>query len=282
MGAIKFYLLTGGIMIKIKHVLAFVILTTTSAVHAATKIPLQNLDKSDYEGVVSDFSANFTHTSVSGASSLGKLFGFEIGVLGGVAKTSTINRLAKEVDPSITVDKLPHAALLGIVSIPFGLTAEANVIPKVGGDEFKYSHMSTGIKWTLTDSILTLPFSLALKGHVAKSAVDFRQTISSVDTRFKYASTVSGATLMLSKDLLIFEPYIGVGLVQSEGKMDVTGSSSVFSDPNLQSAQSATAKKSGSLFVVGTEVKLLVFKAGIEYTKLFDTTRMTAKATIYF
>lgn len=283
MRTIKFCKFSGGIVTNIKQILVLVMaVTSTSVAKAATEIPLQNLDKKDFESIVSDFSANFTHTSVSGASALGKLFGVEVGVLAGATNSPNVDRLAKEVNPSIKVDKLPNAALLGSVSIPFGLTAEVNLTPKIGGDEFKYSHLSTGVKWTLTDSLFTLPLSVALKGHVAKSLIEFRQNISSVDTHFKYDSMVSGATLMLSKDLFIFEPYLGVGVVQSEGKMDVSGSSSVFSDPALQAAQSAKAKKSGSLLIVGAEIKLLVFKLGAEYTKLFDTGRATAKATFYF
>lgn len=247
---------------------------------AAVDIPLQNIDETDFKNIVKDFSANFTHTSVSGASTLGKLFGVELGLIGGMTNTKDLDRLAKEADSNAKADKIPHAAILGVVTVPLGLTGEVGLIPKMGSDRFKYSQVSAALKWTPTESLLELPLSLALKAHIAKNGVEFAETINDVNTQFDYDSTVTGLTLLASKDFVIIEPYVGLGLLSGKGKLDATGSA-VF-DPSLTTAQSASASESSTLFLVGAEVKLLIFKAGLEYSNLFDTSRYTGKLAFFF
>src|SRR5690349_1218706 len=97
----------------------------------------QNLSDEDFKNVVKDMSANFTHTSVSGAAPLGDIWGFEIGLVGGVTKTPELNKFAKEVDPSTSLEQIPHAEILGVVSVPLAITGEIGIVPKVGSDEFK-------------------------------------------------------------------------------------------------------------------------------------------------
>lgn len=72
-------------------------------------VTFQNLSEQDFKKVVRDLSANFVHTSVSGASPLGDIFGFEVGIVGGVTNTTELNRYSQEVDPSSKVARLPHA-----------------------------------------------------------------------------------------------------------------------------------------------------------------------------
>jgi hypothetical protein len=164
--------------------------------------------------------------------------------------------------------------------VPFGITAEVGMIPKVGSDKFKYSQFSVAAKWTLTDGLIELPLSLAIKGHIAKNSLEFAERIQDVDTRFDYDSTVTGLTFLISKDFMIIEPYAGFGLLNGRGQLDASGAA-VF-DPSLTSGQSTSSTQSGTMFLVGAEVKLLVFKAGLEYSNLFDTSRYTGKIAFYF
>ena len=52
--------------------------TTFSGRAFAQNLSFQNLSDEDFKKVVKDLSANFMHTSVSGASPLGDVFGFEL------------------------------------------------------------------------------------------------------------------------------------------------------------------------------------------------------------
>lgn len=249
----------------------------------AQNLSFQQLDASDLEKVVADFSATFNHTSVSGASSLGNIFGFEVGLVAGIAKTPNINDFAQEAGSTEKVDKLPHGELLGVLTVPAGITVEAGLIPKVGKDDFKFSTFSAAVKWTPTDVFLDWPLSVAIKGHVTKTAVAFKQTISNVDTDFDYKNTITGLTLLASKNFVLVEPYIGVSLLKATGDLSFSGSPAqpVF-DPSYSTSNSASASKSSTGVMVGAELKLVFFKLGAEYTNAFGTSRYTGKASFYF
>lgn len=245
-------------------------------------IPLQNIDRAEFSKIVSDFSANAQHTSVSGASSLGEIFGFELGLVAGVTNTPEINKVAKSADPNANVSRLPHAELIGSLSVPAGVTVDFGFIPKVGSKEFKFNSYALGAKWTFSDLLSELPVSLALKGQFAKSQLQFNSVIQSVDTDFKYDNAITSFLFLVSKDLGLFEPYAGIGTASTTGKMVVNGSSQVFSDPEYSASQSASASKSSTVLMLGSEVKLGFVKLGLEYARLYSTNGFTGKLAFYF
>ena len=238
----------------------------------------QNLSDQDFKKVVQDMSANFVHTSVSGASPLGDIFGFELGLVGGQTSTPELDRYAKEVDPSVSANNVPHAEIIGIITVPFAITAEIGLIPKVGQDDFKFSAYHLAAKWTPSELFFDLPVSTALKVQYSQVNVDIKDTINNIPTTFGYESSILGVSAIVSKNLAIFEPYLGFGYMMADGKMDVTGSPTVFSGARM----SASSEPASSMFMVGTEVKLLVVKLGVEYMNVFDTSRFTGKVSFYF
>lgn len=247
----------------------------------AQSIPLQGLDKDEFGRLVGDFSAVTAHSSVSGASPLGSIFGFEVGVVGGVANTPEVNKLVHDADPNAAaVNRLPNATALGVLTVPLGITVEAGLLPKIGSNDFKFGNFSLAAKWTFSE-LLELPLNLAVKAQFTKTQLEFKSTTSGVDTKFNFDNTITGLTLLASKDLGLIEPYAGLGILNADGKLSVTGSSTVF-DPSLTQSQSATAKKSGTTFLAGVELKLLVVKFGVEYASLFKTSRYLGKVSFYF
>ncbi len=238
----------------------------------------QNLSDEDFKKVVQDLSANFTHTSVSGASALGDIWGFELGLVGGTTKTPELNKFAKEVEPSADLDQVPHGEIIGMLSIPFALTGEVGFIPKVGSDEFKFNSIHGALKWTPSELFFDWPVSLAAKVQYSKVNATFKDTINTIPTTFDYDQSILGGSVIVSKNFAIVEPYAGFGYLQADGKMNVTGSPTVFSGART----SASSKPSSSMFMVGTEVKLLVVKLGVEYMNAFDTSRFTGKVSFYF
>src|SRR3954465_12082779 len=128
---------------------------------AAANIPLQNVTEDDLKSVVGDLSTNFLHTSVSGAGTLGHLFGFEVGLVAGQTATPHINTVAHKADPSVDAGKVPNAALLGVLTVPLGITGEVMLLPKSGGDDFKVRTLGLAAKWTITELFFSdLPLSL--------------------------------------------------------------------------------------------------------------------------
>jgi hypothetical protein len=245
-------------------------------------LKFQNIDQSDMKKIVNDFSAIFNHSSVSGASSLGTIFGFEVGVMGGITNTKRIDELADEGSgQNQNADQIPHGEIIGALTVPAGITVEGGFLPKLGGDKFKFQTMSLGVKWTPTDVFLDWPVSVAIKAHMTKSQAEFKQTISGVDTNFDYDNNITAFTLLVSKNFVLVEPYAGLSFLSAKGEMDVSGSP-VF-DPSLGTGTtSASASTTSTGFMVGAEVKLLIFKFGAEYANLFGTSRYSGKLAFYF
>jgi hypothetical protein len=245
----------------------------------ATTVPLENLDQGAFKKVIGNFSANFNHTSVSGAESLGTIFGFEVGLVGGVTNSPDLQSLAIAADSSAKADRLPHGEILGVLTVPAGLTVEAGWLPKVGSRDFQYRTFSAALKWTPTDTLLDWPFNFALKGHVTATSLKFNAAVAGTPTDFDYDGSILGLTALVSENFGIVEPYFGLGVLRAKGTLDA-GSSAAF-DHGYATA-SATEKISSGELLLGAEVKLIVVKLGFEYARLFDAGQYNAKLSFYF
>jgi hypothetical protein len=234
----------------------------------------------DFKKLVGDFSANSLHTSVSGAGTLGDIFGVEVGLIGGLTNTPELDKLVKEASPGNKAEQLPHAELIAMVSVPLGFTIEAGFVPKVGNDDFKYQNLSLAAKWTPTTLFFELPLDLAIKAHMTKTEVEAQSVVSSVNTTYKFENNLVGLTAFASKDFIFAAPYIGFGMVKAEG--DLTANGAAVFDPSYTASASASEKDDSTLLLVGSEFKLLVLKLGVEYARMFDTDRYTAKFSFYF
>jgi hypothetical protein len=277
---------SGGIMNPLRRILFIFAISFVCLPTWGDGVPLQNLGESDFKKVVGDLSANFLHTSVSGAGTLGDIFGFEVGLVGGITNTPHMEKLAHAVDPNADADTVYHGELLGVVTVPFAITGEVGLIPKVGKDDFRFNAMSLALKWTPTKLFFEdFPVDLAAKVYTTKANLDFKDEIVSGagDTTFTYKNSLMGVTALVSKNFAILEPYFGLGWVKATGDLTATGpqSGSVFL-PSYTSSTSVSEDTSSTLWMVGTEVKLLILKLGVEYTHVFDTSRYSAKLSFYF
>ena len=98
-------------MDRFRRYVALSFLLLMAQVAGAQNLPLQNLDETEFKNVVSDLSANFLHTSVSGAAPLGDIFGFEVGLIGGLTNSSEIDKLVKAVDADAKADRRARQSL---------------------------------------------------------------------------------------------------------------------------------------------------------------------------
>lgn len=243
-------------------------------------LQFNNLSQDQLRRVVGDLSSNFHHTSVSGANTLGSIFGFEVGLLGGVSSSPEIDRVVKDSGATDGASRIYNAALLGVLTIPFGLTGEVGFVPQIGSNDFKFQSYSGALKWTATETVLSfLPLSLAVKGHMQQSTIEFRQPVTGGQSNGRIQTDVMGLTLLASKNLMIIEPYVGVGFLRGNGDLSVAGSSTVF---NFTTSSSANETRTSGQFLLGAELKLLVIKFGLEYANQFGTDRYTGKLSFFF
>jgi len=242
-----------------------------------------NLSRSDFEAIGKELSANATLHTVMPASSLGSVFGFEVGLIAGADSTPEIERLVKAAQPSSEVSLIPHTGLVGAVSVPFGITGEVSLIPEVKVQGVKYNQFAAALKWNLSDGLLSvLPINLAVRGFLSKSELNFNQTVGGNSTSINYEGRVAGAQLLVSpKFLPVIEPYAGVGYLSAEGDMKLSGTttSGVFA---FTAAQSAETKPSSSQLLLGANVRLLLLVFGAEYSRAFETNSYTGKISFRF
>ncbi|MEZ0390824.1 MAG: DUF6588 family protein [Pseudobdellovibrionaceae bacterium] len=244
----------------------------------AQAVSFLDITDSEFEDITKEFSGNFMHHSVQGASPLGDIFGFEIGLVGGQQGTPKIDTLAKRAGGS-GISNLYHAGLLGAVSIPFGITGEVVLLPKMSASEAELSMTSLALKLSLNTELLkVIPFNLAFRGFQTNSKFSFKQAIAGYgDAAVEDKSTVTGFQLMASPKLPIVEPYAGVGILNAENELS-SSVGSVFADGSSSKEKSLSATQ----MLLGINVNLLFFRLGAEYSSAFGANSITGKLAFGF
>jgi hypothetical protein len=238
-----------------------------------------NLSQSDFDAIIEDLGALYSHTSVSPASTLGEVFGFEVGLIVGAAQVPGVEKLVEEADPTADVSVLPHAGFLGAVSVPMGFKFEVSLFPEKEMEDVEFKFTSFAVQWTLTQSVVAWPFDFAIKAHSTSSTLGYVQDVSGTDAAVTIENKITGLTAIASKKLAILEPYVGFGVVKVDGEMGIAGSNEFFDFTNEQAATSST---SGSQFFVGTNLNILFLKLGAEVGKIFDATKASVKLSMAF
>jgi len=222
------------------------------------------------------FSSNFQMTTVSGASSLGLIFGFELGLVAGVSQIPEIQK----IDASAG-DSMPHAGLMAVVSVPFGITGELMLIPGISIGDGELSNTGIGLKWTLTNTLLSIPMvDVALRYQMTDTKFEYKQDVSGTQTTVEFSDKITSLQVLVGLTTLpIVKPYIGLGTVSADGEFNVQGSNTIF---NFTASTTASKKLSDSIMLLGVEVNLLFFKLGLEYSSLFGSDRFTGKLALSF
>ena len=238
------------------------------------------LSQTDFNNVIRELSANSLFNAVTPPSALGSIFGFELGVTGGLTSTPEINKLVNQQVPNTKADLFPNAALLASVSTPISLTAEALYIPQISAQGVKYDSYGGALKYTPTNDLIPLPLNIALRGFFTKTRIQYDQVISSATGTVTYEGQVTGLQLMVSPKLIpIFEPYAGAGLLAATGKMSITGTSNLF---NFTSSQTADSSPTSSDLFIGLDIRLLLIGIGLQYERAFGTDAYTGKVSFKF
>ncbi len=274
----------------------FLFLFSIDALQAGSP-ELNNIDRADLDNVVKEFSANFTHTTVSPAKSLGRVWGFEVGVLAGITKTPKLEALVHEVSPSTDIGEVPHGGLLGMVTFPYGITGEVTLVPETTASGVTVENKSAGVKWTVTD-VFPLPtvvdiLSAAVRFHISTSDLSYKQTIRNsstgnipVDATILFDSTVWGLNTTISADVLIFEPYVGFGFAKSSTDVSIkaTGSATIFTGDVItaSSGQAASSKPSSAHIFAGVQMDMILAHLSAEISRVFDTTSYMGKFSFYY
>lgn len=277
--------LKDGFMIKMILTLLLSILYIGQA-HSVDLPAFTNLNQTQVNTIVEEFGASNVHTTVSGASTLGTIFGVEAGVVAGLVDSEGIEEVVQAVNPgaNLEVSGIPHASLFAAVSLPLGFGAEATFLPDMDLGDIEMKRVGLAGKFNF-GSMLGIPIvDLALKAHFTTSELSYDQAAagSSPAANITFESESMGLDLMVGYDLNLVlvaaEVYASLGYVSIDG--DLTSSVDIF-DTSI-SGLTASSDESGLDYKVGANLKLLLFKFGIEYQSIIDNQRITAKISAKF
>ncbi len=252
--------------------LAFIFPFTVSAADPA----FHDINDSDMHEIAKGMGANFTHNSMMGASTLGRLFGFQVGVVAAQTTVPKIDDIVKQ-NAGAELPNLYNAGLMGAVGIPFGLSAEAVLIPKTSVGDIDVESTSLGIKMNINDVVPILPVNVAVRGFYSDAKISFSQT-APVAAQVSSKTSVTGLQLLISPMLPMIEPYVGIGYIKAD--TDLSGSG-IF-DNTYTLSDSASKKVSGTQYLAGVNVGLALFKLGAEYSRILDNNRIGLKVAFGF
>jgi hypothetical protein len=240
-----------------------------------------NITDSDFTQITQEMSANFTHNSMMGASKLGTIFGFELGLVGAQTGSPKTNVIAQRTAGS-DIQNLYNAGVIAAVGVPFGLSAEVVMLPSLSASGSSFSSSSYALKMNMNELIPVLPINLAVRGVYSNAKFSFTQTISGVAAAVDNKTAVTGVQLLLSPKLPILEPYVGVGLLNGSNELSVSGTPGTVFDPSFSVGQSEKKNVSSSQLILGVEASLLLIKFGAEYSQSFGVSRTGIKIAIGF
>lgn len=268
----------GGNMRTINLFLILACLSNSNFVSA--NLSLNDLNESQLKGFVEDFGANFSHRSVTGASSLGNVFGFEAALVGGTTSSPRTNDLSKQAGGGDLNSLITGALLLG-VSVPFGFTFEGMLFPSLTVSGVRLSGNSLGLRWTTNDVLPILPFNLAFRYNISQASLGFSQSIPGADGNISAKTSVQEFGIYASPNLPVIEPYAGIGLINMNGDVTFTGSGTIF-NTSYTTSKSASVSTSSLKYVLGVSFYLPFFTAGVEYVSLLGTSGFGGKLGISF
>jgi len=273
---------------KLQWIAALALLSTTSQ---AADLSLDNINLADYEALVKEFSANSQYSSVTPASSLGGLWGFEFGVTGGVTKAPDVQALVKRNNASTSFKpELYHVGALARLGLPMGFTLEGLYFPKKTISSVSLNRWGVAAQWTLTDAVLEdFPFHLAVKGYATKTQLKYSQVITSVtpnvNANIGFDNTLWGIQALASYSFFVFEPYVGIGWMKAKGllSVDAAGSATILNQTVFgAAAKSATSSPSSAQLLAGLDIRLAFFSLGAEYERAFDKNSYTGRVSFRF
>lgn len=239
-----------------------------------------NITEDDMKDITKGMGANFTHNSMMGASKLGTLFGFQVGVVAAQTAVPDMDDIADRNGGELK--NIYNAGLLGAVGIPFGISFEAVMVPTLKNSGAKVESQSVAVKWNINDVIPILPVNLALRGFASNAELSFKQTIAATEATVANKTSVTGVQLLFSPMLPIIEPYVGVGFLNAENELEVSNTSGTVFDNTYSTSQKEKKSVTGTQFLAGAEVSLLLIKIGAEYSQAFGNSRYGVKFAVGF
>jgi hypothetical protein len=241
---------------------------------------ISNLTQAEADSIAKNFGNAIVFRSIEPPSSNGKIWGFGIGIGADLTSAGGVNSVLR-AHGGQDISILPAADIIGTLQGPFGISGEVGFLPKISVNGFSFKRTAFNAKWTFTDVLLRehTPFDAALRVGFGKNQFSYGQTINGVSDTISFDSKALRAELAMSRKFLVFEPFIGLGILKTSSTLANTASVSLY---NFQQSDSYDYSKSSFLFNVGTEVRLIFITIGAQVEWAFGETTTSLKAGLKF
>lgn len=273
------------VTLALRQMLTILLLIILVSNRVDASIDLDQLTSDDVDNINRDFSAMFSHTTVSGASGLLDKKVYEVGIIAGLARVPNINKKSNELDAGSAPGRLPAAGVAILYSYSKRTTFEIKYIPDLTFGDIYLGSQSLGAKFTLPeadDKNLNSAFRMYLSNNYLRS----KQTINnsstggtSVNAKTEFSSISLGGTFIESYRVifgtLVFEPYMGLGAIQSFGAFAVKAPNGVTIFESRKSREKSS--QLGYNFMAGFNLHYLFTKVGFEYGRIYDSDRVMVK-----
>ena len=239
--------------------------------------------KAEFDLISEDLSAAFVHTTNSGGSSLGSLWGVEVGLVFGAGDSDNLRKVAEDISGEEQEDLkfLPYAGIIAGVALPFGIGADVSMIPTVDlNGEGSFGSFRGSLGWSITDMIpLVGSFSpVKITALAAHGSTDFDYETSfglnsTEKADFNVTNTEFG--LVAGFNFFILEPYLGLSTVRSKTELNASTDNAFVAPENRN--RNFSASLSGTRTRLGVLFKLPLLRFGLEMSNYQGLNRYTGK-----
>ncbi len=244
-------------------------------------------DQSDADLIFKDLTSAFAPTTVSGASSLGKIFGVELGLVISASRAPNTTAVVKSYGSSFDIPAIPMAGISGIFTLPYGIGIEGSIIPKVDISSYgSFESTNIGARWTITDLLPMGFFKIAIRGSYLTSNTSITHAedsgnilIGTVTENANFDVDIVEMGGVIGLNFKIVEPYLGVSNLKSDGSIVANGSTTTGAPiPDVDQKSSL----SGSRFYGGVLIKFPLLRIGAEVATIEDVERASIKIAFKF
>jgi len=266
---------------------SFIFVATASAQTDGSVFTNENFGKEEFDLASKDLTAAFIHTTNSGGSALGSLWGVEVGLVFGALESDNLRAAAESASGEDQEDLkyLPYAGIIAGVALPFGIGAEVSMVPEVeiGSGEGSFGSFSGSLRWSITDMIPLVgtfsPLKITALASYGSTDFNYETSLGAGSTEaadFNIKNTEIG--VVAGFNLFLLEPYIGLSSVSSKSNLNATSDNSFL--PLDQRTRSFSSSPSGARTKLGVLFKLPLLRFGLELSNYQGVNRYTGKISL--
>jgi len=262
--------------IRYKSTFLIVLFTLLLSSHSHGGSPtFSNIKSDQVEGILKDFASNFFPSTVTPASGADLDYGMEMALSLGLSDSKNISNLSSGAS-----SYLPKLSFNFLAFFPKGISTDFIYLSIPNGG-INYKFYSLGPSWSL-GKIFNFPMDTKLQFKYSKGNISFSQQLASETIEVQYTHTSLLYGVSFSKKILgIFEPYFGLGHINTTNTLASTGSTSIF-DAGVSASKRDNVKISGLYTSLGIQLNMLFFNAAMESTTVHDNKVYLIKFAFYF